>query len=988
MPTGGDFALVQDIARITVVVDTLDQLADVVEALQQSRHFVVVRNKNRWDPAHRMLATGGEPRTCAAGIMACTAFNMLTCWARSTQDVRPECRPPHLLRCCHAPTGYRDFQILARMQIDGRWTSIEIQVRYVFPLFVLSMSPCCALPSMPPSSVLRPAASPMLLTATESSTPLGQTRGSSMHQVNLRSFVELKDDKRRGHGAFDLARIIQAFNEETVVFTGAPTAALWGNVAAGMFLELDLSGSELTTDNFGGAGFAVRNENCRLDAISLSACGAALQSLEKTPHFLGDSIAQIVAGTASLRQLDLGGLRGLTADGFVAVLASVDAHAGIAPSRFTPPEDPATDRLLELRFGIKSGVSWDMSRKGYTDADCADVAAAILASTRVEVVNLADNSIGGTGAAVLVAAIAKSKTATELNLSRNSIGDTGAATVAAGIVTSNPTTDLMLNLSDNNIGDSGAGALAAVIAKSTILAVNLSNNVVGDAGANALATAIAQSKTDMGVNLTRNSAVSAAGWVALAVSDAVFSGSFGFKLGDTKWDLRSKDLTDDDCVWLVAAVAQSKAVKEVRLAHNKIGAPGWALLAGSEPILAGMLAEHGVKLGDTTWNLECKYIYDADCGWLGVAISMATELKELKMYGNYVGGAGAEALAEGLANCGTLEKVDLRTSKIGDAGAQALAAAFRNCPKLETVLLSKNKIGEAGAQALAAAFRICLNPRTIDMAHNAIGDVGAAALFHGLVNCPNLESLDLSDNAIGDAAAAALGRGLANCPNLESLDLSNNSIGDDTAEALVAALPNWPKVEKVGLTRNSIGNVGARALAAALPNCAAFKKRVDFSCNSFGAAGALALAAVLPSCPRVTGLTMTSNSIGDAGAQAFAAVLPNCPNLRYLSLERNSISDAGAQTLATVLPSCQSPELVMVNLSGNSIGAAGKAALEKAERPGLKIYAGQQDGDQDRDGRVWSSGMLAPDDDPTGYWEQIRLRDYNRGWGNTRTTAR
>jgi len=61
---GGDFARVQDMSRITVVVDTLDQLALVVAALQASGYFVVVRTKNRWDPNESVLASGGYVLVC------------------------------------------------------------------------------------------------------------------------------------------------------------------------------------------------------------------------------------------------------------------------------------------------------------------------------------------------------------------------------------------------------------------------------------------------------------------------------------------------------------------------------------------------------------------------------------------------------------------------------------------------------------------------------------------------------------------------------------------------------------------------------------------------------------------------------------------------------------------------------------------------------------------------------------------------------------
>ena len=93
-------------------------------------------------------------------------------------------------------------------------------------------------------------------------------------QVNLSPFVALKSDKKRGHGAFDTARIIQAFTPETVIYTGGPSPELWANAAAGMFLGIDISGSELTPENMAGAASADGSDNCRLNVISFAACGA------------------------------------------------------------------------------------------------------------------------------------------------------------------------------------------------------------------------------------------------------------------------------------------------------------------------------------------------------------------------------------------------------------------------------------------------------------------------------------------------------------------------------------------------------------------------------------------------------------------------------------------------------------------------------------------------------------------------------------------
>jgi len=52
----GDFSCCNDVSRATIVVDTLDDLVIVVEAIWNSDRFRVVRVKNRCVPCGSVLA--------------------------------------------------------------------------------------------------------------------------------------------------------------------------------------------------------------------------------------------------------------------------------------------------------------------------------------------------------------------------------------------------------------------------------------------------------------------------------------------------------------------------------------------------------------------------------------------------------------------------------------------------------------------------------------------------------------------------------------------------------------------------------------------------------------------------------------------------------------------------------------------------------------------------------------------------------------------
>jgi uncharacterized protein (TIGR02996 family) len=108
-------------------------------------------------------------------------------------------------------------------------------------------------------------------------------------------------------------------------------------------------------------------------------------------------------------------------------------------------------------------------------------------------------------------------------------------------------------------------------------------------------------------------------------------------------------------------------------------------------------------------------------------------LRSLDLGNNYVGSAGAQALAacEYLAG---LTALDLSQNHVGDGGLRALAtAAF--LPNLTDLLLSGNDIGPAGVRSLITAVRALetsgqsLRLRTLDLRENRLGMAGRREVF-------------------------------------------------------------------------------------------------------------------------------------------------------------------------------------------------------------------------------------------------------------------
>ncbi len=187
-------------------------------------------------------------------------------------------------------------------------------------------------------------------------------------------------------------------------------------------------------------------------------------------------------------------------------------------------------------------------------------------------------------------------------------------------------------------------------------------------------------------------------------------------------------------------------------------------------------------------------ISDADAAALAEALKANHRVKELCLWHNKIGEAGAAVLVEVLMqpNC-SIQALRLCCNKIGDAGVAALAGALMqpNC-SIQVLELEDDKIGDAGVAALAGALQANSSVHTLNLKGNQIGEAGAAALAEALMqpNC-SIQVLDLQDNKIGDAGCVALAGALQANSSVHTLNLCSNQIaptggGAALAEALQA----------------------------------------------------------------------------------------------------------------------------------------------------------------------------------------------------------
>ena len=212
------------------------------------------------------------------------------------------------------------------------------------------------------------------------------------------------------------------------------------------------------------------------------------------------------------------------------------------------------------------------------------------------------------------------------------------------------------------------------------------------------------------------------------------------------------------------------------------------------------------------------------------------------------------------------------------------------------VLLAENWIGEAGAAAIAQGLAASNCTHRLNLSQNRIGGAGGGHFSQLITPESELRSLDLSDNPLGLASFEALSAALAKRAALKVLRLDRTGAGMGGAlESLAYALSSEDcTLKSLSLRKNSIRGLGACALAEALRentclhslelgnNCLSEAPLAD---GSPGSATRFGIA--LKENATLRSLDMTHNDIGDKGAQELAAALEHNTTLHKLVLSEN-----------------------------------------------------------------------------------------------------
>ena len=399
-----------------------------------------------------------------------------------------------------------------------------------------------------------------------------------------------------------------------------------------------------------------------------------------------------------------------------------------------------------------------------------------------------------------------------------SSGDAGAAAIAEALKTN--TTLERLELSGNAVDADGAAALADALASSTSLKIlNLSDNYIGAAGALSLASALRQNQSLVELRARANELGDEG---VGAICEALAA------RGEESLPTESEGGGSSS-----SSSSSGGGIRVVDFGNNSLTSEGAAPLAK-------LLSNRTLR----ELNLYMNELGDAGAELISKSLKGDRTLRSLDLGGNGVGPDGARALADALSGNRTLSSLELGYNPIGPSGAAALAGALKHSSRVKTLKLGWCKLGGkpdeggsvlrerkqdgSGANAAADLLMYCPSLTTLDLRGNELGPGGAAAVARAL------RELDSSASSSSPAAAAEGGDGggegnndggVSSPPStsgsgggLDELDLGYNDIKDDGACALAQALKANPTgaPRSLKVNANYLGRFGQVALTEAM----------------------------------------------------------------------------------------------------------------------------------------------------------------------------
>jgi hypothetical protein len=238
----------------------------------------------------------------------------------------------------------------------------------------------------------------------------------------------------------------------------------------------------------------------------------------------------------------------------------------------------------------------------------------------------------------------------------------------------------------------------------------------------------------------------------------------------------------DDMGWLGYFIGRSQVLQELYIYYLPEG--------GEDDFYEGMSQNRSIE------ELEIHHMIPDD-SWisLGSFLENNHNLSHLEFQGIVIRHEDAQNLASALGRMdhNSLKRLSMEGNEVGDQGFAEIAATLRSQSQLKNLHLYSNNIGGDGCIALGntlSRWPSSNKLETLNIDYNAIDDEGLQALVSGLMNCCSLKQLDLGRN---ESITAAGLRSLfpllqSESHSLETLDLYGTNFGDDGAMVLAEGM--------------------------------------------------------------------------------------------------------------------------------------------------------------------------------------------------------
>ncbi|KAH9598559.1 Leucine-rich repeat [Trypanosoma melophagium] len=344
----------------------------------------------------------------------------------------------------------------------------------------------------------------------------------------------------------------------------------------------------------------------------------------------------------------------------------------------------------------------------------------------------------------------------------------------------------------------------------------------------------------------------------------------------------------------IAAVLESSPVREVLLRYNDIGKEGCDALA-SVINVSTKLQLLDIRGNGLTAGCVRKLIK---------SISMSTALTRLGLSSNKIGEEGAHLLFQGLEKNAYLTSLDISLNEIGPNGAVSIARLFSlPASPLQTVQLYGNHLGAAGVNAIANAMQRNRCIRELTLGNNHATDAATEALAEMLRENTTLEYLDLRLNTITAVGARTLAHdGLAHNTFLLSLCLSGNPIGsvggDEIAKALI--MHQSSALTRIDLSSCELGPTGGMRIASLIAATITLAE-VNLSDNKLDDEAAVVLSRSIVNSISISIVDLSANEIGEWGASNLIDATQLNSRMSSLVLHGNNINRVVQKKIDTLL---------------------------------------------------------------------------------------